>query len=306
MAQPKVDFSRKRIGRPYELQEDETQVEYYAKRRHVVESPENLQAYLNNGGSIDDRGLEGETLLHTACQWALESMVPVLLAAGANPEAVDRQWETPLMCTTSHIETTGCARALLDGGALADGLTEDDGSNDGFPTFTSLHQAVDCSNAPLVSLLIERGANPNYPATSDMVTPLHRAASRSDLEVVDALLKGGADPNAKAAFDYTPMHHFCRRGTPAAIMRLLETKPDLNAVAYEPTIFGPRGATLLGETAFNPHQVEIVKLLVAAGADPHKKLPGQWTFAESLNRQRINDCYIMEYLNSVGKLTPAN
>lgn len=57
---------------------------------------------------------------------------------------------------------------------------------------TALHYGVD--HAPVVKLLLERGADPNIRDDGDNATPLHFAAEHQDLAVIQMLIEHGADP----------------------------------------------------------------------------------------------------------------
>ena len=56
---------------------------------------------------------------------------------------------------------------------------------------TALHYGV--AHAPIVRLLLERGADPNARDDGDNATPLHFAAEKQDLEVIRLLVEHGAD-----------------------------------------------------------------------------------------------------------------
>ena len=59
---------------------------------------------------------------------------------------------------------------------------------------TALHFAMNTGNKPVISLLLERGADPNIRDDGDDAMPLHFAAERGDLEIVRMLIEHGADP----------------------------------------------------------------------------------------------------------------
>ena len=59
---------------------------------------------------------------------------------------------------------------------------------------TSLHQAVFGRQEATVSLLLERGADPNIRCEGDNATPLHFAAEKQLLPIIRLLIEHGADP----------------------------------------------------------------------------------------------------------------
>ena len=84
----------------------------------------------------------------------------------------------------------GRLRQLLDAHpGLIDGRGELPGNTG---RRTALHFGV--GHAPVVRLLLERGADPNVRDDGDNAMPLHFAAEKQDLEVIRLLIEHGADP----------------------------------------------------------------------------------------------------------------
>ena len=69
---------------------------------------------------------------------------------------------------------------------------------------SALHYAVMKGEMPLVSLLLQRGADVNS-RTKSGTTPLHTAVLYKQTEIAEYLIEKGADVNAKSASGATPL-----------------------------------------------------------------------------------------------------
>lgn len=127
------------------------------------------------------------TLLHKAIDARRPDYCALLLARGADVEALDGLRATPLIrCSTcmrgeADLEI---ATLLIRHGALVDG--EDPMRR------TALHHAAAIGNAPLVDLLARNGANVNRMGGLHR-TALHAAAVSGHFAAVKALVVHGAD-----------------------------------------------------------------------------------------------------------------
>lgn len=93
----------------------------------------------------------------------------------------------PIFYPTLHGETER-VEALLDANP---GLVTVRTAKD----LTPLHVAASRGHAPVVRLLLARGADINGPSSGDAWTPLEWASYRGHIEAVRALLELGADPS---------------------------------------------------------------------------------------------------------------
>jgi ankyrin repeat protein len=98
-------------------------------------------------------------------------------------------------------------------------------------------------------------------------TPLHNALvplfEEVDLKEVARLLKRGADPNAQDDNGFSPLHFAAQESLPEATRFLLDAGAN-------PNIEDSFGITPLGRAAHTERGILVVKLLLAAGADPFK------------------------------------
>lgn len=249
-----------------------------------------LKAGANPGTPI----VSGETPLMSAARSGSVEAVELLLGAGAPVDALElARGQSALMWAAAE-RHPAVVRVLIDRGA---GVNR--GSRAGF---TPLMFAAREGDLESVRLLVERGADVNA-AAADGSTPLLVATVRGHVPVAEFLLDRSANPNAAAA-GYTPLHwaagtwetstSFDYRFTDgewAALVGIPERQPrfrlmqvllskgaDVNARTtktpprYGFTLFGQQQPALVGVTPFFlaaiVADVEVMRFLVAAGADP--------------------------------------
>uniref|UniRef100_A0A3B4B646 Uncharacterized protein n=1 Tax=Periophthalmus magnuspinnatus TaxID=409849 RepID=A0A3B4B646_9GOBI len=119
---------------------------------------------------------------------------------------------------------------------------------------TALHLACLEGHPPVVSMLLERGADINFPDRLGSVA-MHWACRGGSLRVVQALTSHGADLNLWS----TPLHVATRTGHVVIVEYLLSCGAKVNATDWE-------GDTALHD-AVRLNRYKIVKMLILAGAD---------------------------------------
>lgn len=238
-----------------------------------------------------------ETPLHTAATYGHEGIAKLLIDHGAEVNARSKNGATPLIFAISH-QNTPVARVLL--AAHAD-------SNIGFqlgdPSASDLERtplylavANQNSDAELVRLLLERGANPNIMDASAGNTPLTEAAFRQSKEIVSLLLAANADPNTPQPGRRTALHFAVSQ--PSITQALLSAKAEVDAkdengetplhwaagCGLKPTaeLLVEHGANVnardsIGNTPLHfavlAGRTELVDFLLTKGADPN--IPNQ-------------------------------
>lgn len=249
-----------------------------------------LKAGANPGTPI----VSGETPLMSAARSGSVDSVKRLLGAGAAVNAAESaRGQTALMWATAE-RHMAVVQALLDAGAKVDM-----GSTSGF---TALMFAARVGDLEIARLLLERGAAINA-QSADGSTPLLVATVRGHVALARFLLDRKADPNASGA-GYTPLHwavgtwetsttfdYRLTEGEWAALIgipsraaklemiaALIAAGADVNALTtktpprYGFTLFGQQQARIVGASPFFlaaiVADVEVMKLLVAAGAKP--------------------------------------
>lgn len=238
--------------------------------------PELLTLLLDRGARIDAREQwYGETALIWAASENHGAAARILIARGADPNGRSAAHEitrrrtgqsvlplgswTPLMYAARQ-NALDAIRALAESGADLN-LTDPDGA-------TALVLAIINANYDAAALLLEKGADPNIADKDAAMGALYAAVDMNRLAVghgrpnpkpsgrldavaiVSLLLKHGANPNARLK---------------AAIFQRQHTAGDA-ALADGATPF---------MRAAKSGDVEVMKLLLAAGADPKAVRPNQ-------------------------------
>ncbi|KAJ8302365.1 hypothetical protein KUTeg_021352 [Tegillarca granosa] len=130
--------------------------------------------------------------------------------------------------------------------------------------WTALMYAASSAHPEIVSLLLEKGANPKCHNDFDMYTALMAACAsttnRADdvLKCVNLLLDKGADVNAHDRFHMSALTYAAREGREALVTKLLDAGANINKQ-------DSRGWTSLS-WATNKNQLNVMKILLSNGA----------------------------------------
>jgi len=148
--------------------------------------------------------------LHCAAQQGHSEIAELLIAKGANPNAIDMMGETPL-----HTAVLGGHKdvvlVLLAGGANVDPENR--------MQRTPLHFAARDGYLDVVEVLIAQGADVNIKDKSPGRTPLHYAAQQDHKNVAELLLAQGADVNARDLLSRTPLYWASTRANKEGICK---------------------------------------------------------------------------------------
>ena len=172
----------------------------------------------------------------------------LLLSAGAKVDDRGRCGKTNLMYAVS------CNHTAMTLWLLANNA--DPNATDDFGD-TPLIVAAESGAAECVRLLLESGAPPDYESESTGSTAISSAANP---QVVQVLVAAGADINTVAGDGYHLLKSAAEAGDVKFVRALLKMGAEVDTTST--------GATAL-HTAVQWDQLEIVRLLLAAGANPN-------------------------------------
>lgn len=198
--------------------------------------------------AVDQSDEQGRTLLHVAAQGQNAEAVELLLAEGADVNALDSQGGSPLDLALEWTCGTGVASALYAHGgrtariemnvrratacrdlALLKELLEGGADASLHPAggSSALHIAVSAGMMDFVEMLIQYGASVND-RSGYLRTPLHEAAADGLVDMVKVLLSNGAIPDAKDTHETTPLHNAAGQGHRYVAEALLSAGSDIN------------------------------------------------------------------------------
>jgi ankyrin repeat protein len=177
-----------------------------------------IRMFMLNPAVMSARDSLGNTVLHHATMWRIDSVIPAIVERGANSEAVNTSGETPLFIAVKA-NAASTVRALLGAGAS---LTGRDSLGN-----TALHTAVR-SNAPQATEAL-LDANSNIDAYNLYgQTPLHDAVHLGVYDVQIILVRRGANIEVRDNEGNTPLLLAIRMGTYRSAEQLITSGSDIN------------------------------------------------------------------------------
>lgn len=214
---------------------------------------------------VNARNFKNSTPLHIACQKKNVALIRALLQRGADVNAVNDAGNTPLhiaMVQCSNADSFECLKILLDAGADT--------------TIRNVKGALahELCHVDNVLSLLSRGTTSsanNVSETADSVldkkvlfSAIKNKATEDALRILDERVK---DPNAIDDQGRSLLHCAVYHKNIALVRGLIERGANVNV----PNAAGnsPLALAVLGHTQFDSN--EIIKALLAAGADPHQK-----------------------------------
>ena len=182
----------------------------------------------------------------------------LLLAAGAGALSTQAQTAMPPLVAAAEQGDGAALRRQLDAGTPVD--TRDARGR------TALLAATQADQVAAAQLLIERGADVNA-KDSIQDSPFLYAGAQGRLAILKLTLAAGADLASTNRYGGTALIPAAHHGHVETVRELLKTKiaiDHVNRLGWTALL----EAVILGDGG--PAHAEIVRLLLAAGADPNK------------------------------------
>ena len=199
---------------------------------------------------IDAEDIFGDTALHIAAERGVESLVQLLLSAGANIQAQDQIGETALMTAIESGRETIVQR-LLEAGA--------DIHAHNHRGLTPLNVAVLRGNDEITELLLKWNAKTEVRDLGGM-TALHKACTLGMRRKVELLLEAGANIEAQDNRGQTPLTIAIWRQSDELIQLLLKWNAKTE-------VRDRKSRTALHIACDNFEMTEEIELSLGAGAD---------------------------------------
>ncbi|CAK4678228.1 hypothetical protein LEN26_013868 [Aphanomyces euteiches] len=225
----------------------------------------------------------GDFLLVTAVKTCNLDACRLLIARGANPNAVDDKLK-PILSLAAQKGHIGIAECLVDAGGT-DGI------------HAALIPAAHFGFVSFLSFLLERGADANY-ANEKGTTALMRAAQEGQAEVATALLKFGADVNAFNSEGMTALMFASQRGHSGLVVMLLDAGALIDKQSR-------RGLTALSVATKRGHLQAIATLLGAGANKSIKDETGKTPLEYAIEREYSDVVHIFTTGNRYVKMAAA-
>lgn len=135
--------------------------------------------------------------------------------------------------------------------------------------WTVLHAATNNKSVEGVTAILAMGHDPNL-QTEDGWTPLWVAACHGLLEISRLLLEAGANVNARNRKGKTPLGEAAQIGAAELVQLLIEYGATVDLAPHD-----FQDSPLIAASAKN--HIEVVRILLAAGADSRAQQTGGWS-----------------------------
>ena len=148
-----------------------------------------------------------------------EEIVQILIKAGADVNATDKNGQTPLKIAARY-GNVAMANILIKADANVNAADKNGR--------TPIRMAARYGNVAMVSMLTKAGADVNA-ADKNGRTPIRMATGYGYKVVVSMLIKAGADVNAADRYGSTPLHLAAEKGHKNVALLLVNAGADIHA-----------------------------------------------------------------------------
>ncbi|MDR1586586.1 MAG: ankyrin repeat domain-containing protein [Treponema sp.] len=212
-----------------------------------------VRRWMVNPQTVEARDGLGNSMLHYAAQWKLDSQIPFIVQSGVPTEAANATGETPLFLAVKY-NSPSTVKVLL--GAKADINARDSLGN------SLLHTAVRWNARDTALTLLDSGTDINAHSLSGK-TPLHDSVRLGMSDIENLLVSRGADLEVRDADGNTPLMESVMAGYPLSLERLAERGAD-------PMTRNIRGDTPL-HIAVAMERSDLVNQLLRTGVSIHAR-----------------------------------
>lgn len=206
-----------------------------------------LRSLLQRKADVNARQIDGTTALHWAVRADDLETTDLLIRAGANVSAANREGATPLLLASIN-GNAAMLEKLIKAGVNPNAPLTKDGD-------TALMMAARTGKTDAIKVLLDLGANVNAKESWGETTALMWAVSERHPAAVKILVERGADVNARSKF------------VPSTTGRGFEGTTPVAAKAGQPAEEFSGGLLTPLMFAAREEDLESAKILVAAGAD---------------------------------------
>ena len=227
---------------------------------------------------VDSPGIDGTTALHWAAYADDVDLATLLLGAGADPNAVNRNGATPLTLACTNANPVLMER-LLEAGADP-GLAPN-----GEPPILGCART---GRIAAVRALLAYGASVDAADTWRGQTPLMWAAAENHARIMNVLLERGATVDAPSDGGFNALMFAVRQDARDAARLLLAAGADVNAELPPANPTAPRAVSrgsLLSMAVTNGHYT-MAAILLDAGADADARDPRGNSILHNLVQRR--------------------
>jgi ankyrin repeat protein len=219
----------------------------------LIYSQTDARRWMINSQTLEARDGLGNSVLHYAAQWKLDSYIPFIIQQGANTEAANATGETPLFEAVKQ-NSSSTVQVLLGAGSSLNARD--------YLGNSALHAAVRWNAKNAAQALLDAGIDINAQALSGK-TPLHDAVRLGIVDLETLLVYSGAELEIRDSEGNTPFMEAVLAGYPQSMERLA----DLGA---DPTTRNARGDTPI-HIAVAMERSDLTTLLLRWGSSIHAK-----------------------------------